>query len=158
MTLFKNKYRSETTRLKGFDYASPGAYFITICTYNREHVFGKIINGTMMVNETGKIVNECLHDLPNHYPNLKIDEYVIMPDHIHCIMVITEKYTHGIFEFVRALKSFSSRRINEMRKNKFPPIWQSRFYDHIIRNEYELNIIRNYIINNPKKWNNGRNK
>ncbi len=173
MAKFKNKYRIESARLSGYDYSQPGAYFVTICTKNRECIFGKIIDGKMILNDIGKIVEQCWYDLPNHYLNLILDEFIIMPNHFHCIMIInnhninngnivetglrpvsTNKTNkkHGLSEFVRALKSFSSRKINEYRNSKYPLIWQSRFYDHIIRNEYALNKIRQYIINNPLNW------
>ena len=193
MTLYKNKYRVETTRLKNWDYSSNGYYHITICTKTREHIFGRIVVETglkpvstkMTLNEYGKIVEKCWHDLPDHYSNLKLDEFVIMPNHIHGIMIIdnndipasagvvetglkpvstrtttpiptqtTNKKQHGLFEFVRAFKTFSSRRINELRLSPGTSVWQSRFYDRIVRDENELNRIREYIQNNPINWKN----
>jgi len=207
MTLYKNKYRIETTRLKSWDYSSNGYYYITICTKNREHIFGKIAVETgfkpvstknpvstmiMILNEYGKIVEKCWYDLSEHYSNLKLDEFVIMPNHIHGIMIIDNndvpasvvvsasvetglkpvstttsstsipaipaqmpnKKQHGLFEFVRALKTFSSRQINEFRNSPGTPVWQSRFYDRIVRDENELNRIREYIQNNPIDWKN----
>ncbi len=195
MNLYKNKYRIETTRLKNWDYSSNGYYYITICTKNREYIFGKIAVETgfkpvskmiMILNEYGKIVEKCWYDLSEHYSNLKLDEFVIMPNHIHGIMIIDNndgngngnvetglkpvstttsstsipstpaktpnKKQHGLFEFVRALKTFSSRRINEFRKSPGTPVWQSRFHDRIVRDENELNSIREYIQNNPINW------
>jgi REP element-mobilizing transposase RayT len=163
MTLYKNKYRIESTRLQEYDYSSPGAYFITVCTINREYYFGEIADGKMILNNFGKIVLDCWHDLPNHYANIILDEFVIMPNHIHGIICInnvetglkpvsTTKTNHGLSEFVRALKTFSSRRINTNRKTSGYPLWQSRFHEHIIRNEPELHKIREYIINNPLNW------
>ena len=175
--LYKNKYRIESARLKNWDYSSNGYYFITICTKNRECILGEIENQEMILNENGKIVETCWFDLPNHYNNLRLDEFIVMPNHIHGIMVIdkdiipvpespvetgfkpvstdrtnnTQK-RHGLFEFVRALKTFSSRRINKLRHSPGTPVWQSRFYDRIIRNENELNRIREYVINNPQNW------
>jgi len=181
MNKFKNKYRIESNRLQGYDYSQPGAYFITICTKDRLNLFGKIIDGKMLLNECGKIVKECLYDLPNHYNNLSIDESIIMPNHIHTILFIVETglrpvstkidnvetvetglrpvsteidnhFNHGVSEFIRALKSFSTRRINEKSTTLSSIIWQRNYYDHIIRNEKELNLIRQYIINNPLQW------
>ena len=186
MSKFKNKYRIESTRLKDWDYSTPSSYFITIVTNNRKHLFGKINNGEMILNDLGKIVNDCWSDLPNHYGNIVLDEFVIMPNHIHSVIIITENETnnikmiaptvetglrpvstinnistinnnantkqHGLSEFIRALKSFSSRKINELLKSKID-IWQPRFYDHIIRSENELQNIRQYIKNNPLNWN-----
>lgn len=170
MTLFKNKYRVETTRLKGWNYASEGYYFITVCTKNREHLFGHIENDSMKLNVFGEIVKHCWYDLPNHYLNVQLDEFCVMPNHIHVIIIINNagivetglkpvstttsqpQKHHGLFEFVRALKTFSARRINEKRNSIGEPIWQSRFHDHIIRNEISLQQIREYIINNPRTW------
>ena len=105
-------------------------------------MFGEIVAGEMELNEYEKIVNQCWHDLPNHYDNIKLDAFGIMPN----------KKRHGLFEFVRALKTFSARRINEIRKTPGTPVWQPRFYDHIIRNQNELYRIREYIVNNSTFW------
>jgi len=173
MTLYKNKYRVETTRLKGWNYSSDGNYFVTICVKNREHLFGHISNGKMILNEYGNIVEQCWFDLPNHYPNIKLDAFCIMPNHIHGIVVIDNgtvggtvvetglkpvstnppsQKRHGLFEFIRALKTFSARRINEIRQSVGKTVWQQRFHDHIIRDNTSLERIRAYITNNPKKW------
>ena len=187
MSLYHNKYRIESTRLKGWDYSSEGSYFVTICTQDRDNLFGRVANGKMELNQYGKIVNQCWFDLPNHYDNIRLDEFVIMPNHVHGIIIIdnrinyvdvetglkpvstviptetvvpndtifTNKTTkpmkhHGLFEFVRAFKTFSGRRINELRQSQGKPVWQPRFHDHIIRDNDEYYRIRQYIINNPK--------
>jgi putative transposase len=163
MEKFRNKYRIPSARLKGFDYSQNGLYFITINTNNHQSIFGNIIDGSvdniispkMILSEAGIIVSDCWYDLPNHYPNIILDEFIIMPDHIHGIIKIENssdiKTKHGLSEFIRAFKSFSSRRINELRKTKKPDIWQQRFYDRIIRSNIELNNIRLYIKNNLVK-------
>ena len=138
--LFKNKYRIKSIRLKDWDYSSNGAYYITICTKNRGCLFGKIINGKMILNNIGKIIKQCWYDLPNHYENCTLDEFVIMPDHVH-----------GLFEMIRGFKTFSSRKINKI-QNSFHFQWQRDYFEHIIRNENELNIKRKNIINNPSEW------
>jgi putative transposase len=172
MTLYKNKYRIESTRLDGWDYSAPGYYFFTICSKNRECLFGEINNGKMVVNEFGRIVQNCWDELTNHYERIKLDEFIIMPNHVHGIIVIcsdndivetglkpvstkngfgkSKKY--GLSEFVRALKTFSARRINKIRGTSEISIWQSRFYDRIIRDENELLMISEYIQNNHVKW------
>lgn len=91
MTLYQNKYRVETTRLQNWNYASDGWYFITICTKGREHIFGKIEHATMNLNQFGRIVEQCWYDLPNHYLNLILDAFVVMPNHFHGIMIIDNK-------------------------------------------------------------------
>ena len=165
MTLYQNKYRVETTRLQNWNYASDGRYFITICTNGREHIFGVVEQGIMQLNQYGRIAEQCWFDLPNHYSNLILDAFIVMPNHLHGIMIInntavetglkpvsTASNGHGIFEFVRALKTFSSRRMNELDNTPGKSRWQSRFHDHIIRNEQELHRIRRYILNNPSQW------
>ncbi len=161
MQKFQGKYRIETARAEWWDYSNEGDYFITICTKNREHLFGYVKEEEMILNEYGQIVSDCWFDLANHYDNIVLGEFQIMPNHIHCIVGVDNAKTinpdcdekiHGVFEFMRALKSFSSRRINEKRNSKGVSNWQERFHDHIIRNEAEYNRIKNYIINNPKNW------
>ena len=90
MTKFKNKFRIETTRLSVWDYSNPGWYFITINTKNHIEHFGKIINAKMILNDIGKIADKCWTDLPKHFVNIKLDYYVIMPNHIHGIIIINE--------------------------------------------------------------------
>jgi REP element-mobilizing transposase RayT len=152
---FRHKYRIETSRLKGYDYSEPGSYFITICSKNREPLFGEIKNENVKLSEIGKIVTDCWFDLPNHYPNIILDEFIVMPNHVHGIIKIEKRpeitINHGIPEFIRAFKSFSSRRINELNTN-ISGIWQPRFYDRIIRSDNELNRIQLYIKNNPTKF------
>ncbi len=163
---FRHKYRIETSRLNGYNYSKPGNYFITICTKDREPLFGEIIDEKIKLTEKGKIVSDCWYDLPNHYPNITLDEFIVMPNHIHGIINICngtdKKLKHGLSEFIRAFKSFASRRINELNtlnvETGLRPvststtsyIWQPRFYDRIIRSDNELNRIRLYIRNNPK--------
>ena len=188
MTLFQNRYRIETTRLHNWNYASDGWYFITICTKGRDNIFGIIEQGIMQLNEYGRIVEQCWFELPDHYYNLILDAFVVMPNHLHAIMIIdntretvmpsndisvetglkpvsTDTDTmdihqqpqpstknHGISEFVRALKTFSSRRMNEFDNTFGKSRWQQRFHDRIIRDEQELHRIQQYIINNPSTW------
>jgi putative transposase len=185
---FRNRYRVSTTRLWGYDYTHDGAYFITICTQKHICYLGNIVVETglrpvstnnrndfnnsdkknqlksrtiLKLSDEGKIVSDCWFDLPNHYYNIILDEFIVMPNHIHGILFIrnhTSKIqTHGLSEFVRALKSFSSRRINELRKSNLAGTWQSGFYDHIINSDNELHRIRSYIKNNPENWFNDEN-
>ncbi|OGU64520.1 MAG: hypothetical protein A2499_10140 [Stygiobacter sp. RIFOXYC12_FULL_38_8] len=151
-------------RLTGFDYSSPGYYFVTICTMNKVEWFGEISGASVILNAKGKIVEDCWFDLQNHYPNCELDYYVIMPDHFHGILILTERdinywdgsethpkksRNHGLSEIIRSFKSYSSRRINELSENKSKFNWQTSFYDRIIRNEKELYQIRKYIQDNP---------
>ena len=262
MSLFKNKYRIETTRLKGWDYANEGAYFITLVTHKREYLFGHICQGEMILNEAGHIAQQCWTDIPNHFKNTMLDAFVVMPNHIHGIIFIIAENTNTLPQPVETqhfaspddnetptsenqTQHFASPDDNETPtsetntqhfaptdnneetttetptmddnetqnvaslpigdklslsgmigngismmganknnqlpyKNKFGPqsnnmasiirgfkigvtnwfrlhdnknkIWQTRYHDHIIRNEASLNKIRNYIENNPRLW------
>jgi REP element-mobilizing transposase RayT len=118
-------------------------------------------NARIKLTDAGKIISDCWFDLPNHYLNIILDEFIVMPNHIHGIIFIQnfacKQQPHGLSEFVRAFKSFSARRINEFRKSNLEGIWQPRFYDHIIRSDNELDRIRTYIRNNPNNWLNDEN-
>ena len=163
--------RRRSLRLPGYDYTSPGAYFITAVTRHREPLFGEVVNGVMRLNAFGEIVWACWRDLPNHYPHVQLDVFVVMPNHIHGIIVLvddgggrggseTHPYRHyrhhGLPEIMRALKSFSARRINALRGTPGQPVWQRSYYKHIIRDEGALRRIRNYILTNPLRWENDR--
>src|SRR5664280_555297 len=89
-SLFRNKYRIESTRYRGYDYSSPGKYFITICTKNRKPYFGEVENGKMGLSELGIIAKKFWKEIPGHFPNIKLDEFIIMPDHIHGILIINQ--------------------------------------------------------------------
>ena len=88
MALYKGKYRIESTRLKNWDYSRNGNYFITICTLNREHFFGEVINGRMVLSEVGRFAEMFWSEIPEHFPYSSLDAFVIMPNHIHGIVVI----------------------------------------------------------------------
>jgi putative transposase len=167
----RERHRRRSIRLKNYDYSKDGSYFVTICSHNHECIFGRISNGTMQLNTSGKIVKNCWDDLPNHYLNIKLDVFVTMPDHVHGIIFIendpdhgvgagfklaptkkSKPKRHGLPEIVRAFKTFSARRINEIRNTLGQPVWQRSFIDRIIRNQSELTRVRRYILNNPLKW------
>ncbi|QEP44718.1 transposase [Ectothiorhodospiraceae bacterium BW-2] len=162
-------HHRRSIRLKWYDYSQAGAYFVTICTQNRECLFGEISNGEMQLNDAGKILQMTWDALPSHYPHIELDEWVVMPNHFHCIILLTGSVEagfklapsvllplaptrHGLPEIIRALKTFSSRRINESRQTPGTKLWQRNYWEHIIRNEMELNHLREYIQNNPAQW------
>ncbi|MEW6376345.1 MAG: transposase [Thermodesulfobacteriota bacterium] len=152
----------KSTRLRNYDYSQNGYYFVTICTRNREEWFGRVENEEMVLSRWGEIVRICWNELIQHYPNCSLDSFVIMPNHVHGIVVINNENivgnglkpfpTYGLPEIIRGFKTFSSRKINlEIGgSNKFQ--WQKSFYDHVIRNEKSLHNLRQYILNNPLKW------
>ncbi len=96
MEKFKNKYRIPSARLQNWDYGSPGLYFITICTKNRECYFGEIKNGEMNLNETGKIADQCWAEIPAHFKLVELGEFVIMPNHLHGIIIINESVSENV--------------------------------------------------------------
>jgi REP element-mobilizing transposase RayT len=180
--VMQRQYLSEvhhrrSIRLTGYDYSQAGVYFITICTKDRECLFGDVVNGKMTINTWGEIVLTCWVALPQHYPHVDLDAFVIMPNHVHGVVLIThdlgvgaglkpartkpartkpaptnQMKRHGLSEIVRAFKTFSARRINESRGTPAVPVWQRNYYEHIIRDENELNRTRDYIQNNPAHW------
>jgi putative transposase len=159
-------------RLPGSDYSQPGAYFVAICTQRRACLFGRVENDAMVLNETGAIVAEAWHDLPNHYPHIELDTFVVMPNHVHGIITITDvgagfkpapragykpaptkpAKRHGLPEIVRGFKTFSARRISQLRRTPGTRLWQRGYYEHVIRNEESLACIRAYIEANPLAW------
>ncbi len=193
MAKFNNKYRIETTRLKNWDYAQKGVYYITICTANRDHFFGKIENKEIDLSEIGTIVKQEWIKTPEIRPdmNLELGEFVVMPNHFHGIIFIgNNKFNnkpivrdamHSVSNMHRVSKMhrISTDKTDDVYKNEFGPQsknlssiirgfkssvtirakrinpdfgWQSRFYDHIIRNQNAYDTISQYIIDNPKKW------
>ncbi|MDR0865363.1 MAG: hypothetical protein LBO74_10605 [Candidatus Symbiothrix sp.] len=166
-------HHRRSIRLHKYDYSREGLYFITICTLNRECLFGKIVDGKMILNEYGEIVEMVWWNLLNHYSNVELLEFVVMPNHIHGIIAITGVVTvgadvvradvvragfkpaptgHGLSEIVRAFKTFSARKINEMRELAGISVWQRNYYENIIRNDKSYQTIAEYIINNPANW------
>ncbi len=168
MTLFANKYRIESVRLKGWDYSSNGAYYITICVKNRKCVFGKKTNGKLILSDLGKTAENCWREIPRHFPFVNLDEFVIMPNHIHGIIIIekTSQQSHEPNTPHEPASNFGPQSKNiasiirgfKIGVTKYAVInnisfeWQGRYYDHIIRDENDLNRIRKYIIENPSKW------
>jgi REP element-mobilizing transposase RayT len=101
-------HHRRSIRLQDYDYSSEGAYFVTMCTQNRECLFGEIVNGQMILNGHGKIVEQCWNDLPNHYDNIELDAYVIMPDHFHGIIFIVSVNSVNSVDSVNAVDSVDS--------------------------------------------------
>jgi REP element-mobilizing transposase RayT len=172
-------HHRRSIRLKGCDYSRPGAYFITICTQNRECLFGKVAAGKMRLNALGRIVWEEWFRTAEIRPYVRLNEYefVVMPNHVHGIIwsedppanyadtvgsrrrrapTMVEQFGKpvrgSIPTIVRAFKSAVTKRINQMRNTPGAPVWQRNYYEHIVRDENELNRIREYINNNPLNW------
>ena len=158
-------------RLPGYDYSQPGAYFVTICTKNNSPQFGEIRGSARILNERGSIVEKVWIEIPDHFTNVTLDDFIVMPNHIHGILLLDEppdcrgtacraptvekfgKPTKGSLPtIIRSFKSASTHLINRLDKRKGISIWQRNYYEHIIRNEDSLNRIRRYIQENPIKW------
>jgi len=144
-------------RLKGYDYSQPGAYFVTFNTYQNLPLLGKIQDGIVILTRAGQIVQQLWQDLPSHHSNVQLDEFIIMPQHVHGIILLVEndppdrQTRSSLAEVVRAVKTFSARRINALQHTQGTPVWQRNYYEHIIRNDKELAQIRQYIRDNPRR-------
>jgi len=153
-------HHRQSIRLKNYDYSQSGAYFITICTHNRECILSDIVDGEIRLSRLGESVKMVWLDLTQHYRHVEIDEFVIMPNHIHIIIILHEAgwkpaptpNRHGVPEIVRGFKTFSARHINQTRNTLGIPVWQRNYYEHVIRNDDELNQTREYITQNPLQW------
>jgi REP element-mobilizing transposase RayT len=141
----------KSLRLSHYDYAMPGAYFVTACTHERTCLLGKISDGTVRLSEAGRVVAQVWQDLPAHYPNFSLDEFVIMPNHLHGLLVIEREGGRPLSNLMRAFKAFSTREIKAQRLVT-DPVWQRGYYEHVVRDEADLAVICQYIQDNPAKW------
>lgn len=171
---FRNKFRIETARLKDYDYSSNGAYFITICTDKFKQWLGKIENGKMVLSEIGSLACQCWREIPDHFPFVQTDEFVIMPNHVHGIIIIdsgrcscrdvagnvsTDTKNGGMSKISpkkgtisSIIRSYKAAVTKSCHADKLSFKWQPRFYEHVIRNDEDLRLTREYIVNNPGKW------
>jgi putative transposase len=172
-----SNHRRRSIRLPEYNYAQPGAYFITICAHQHACLFGTILDGEMQLNEMGRVVQACWDEIPAHFAQVELDAFVVMPNHVHGIVVICEDDSIGarhacvgathasplprrangpqpksIAAIVGSFKSAVTKRMNELRNTPGAPVWQRNYYERIIRNEAELNAVREYIANNPQRW------
>ena len=165
------RHHRRSIRLPGYDYTQPGAYFITIVTHEQAHWFGRVVDGKMKLNAFGRAAEQCWRAIPDHFPHVRLDEFVMMPNHVHGILWIVET-TVGAKNFSPLpAKNFSplprgtSKTIGSivrgfkigvtkiMRENGVDgPIWQRNYYEHIIRDEDALSRIAEYITTNPQRW------
>lgn len=181
MDKFQNKYRIPSARLQHWDYRWAGAYFITICTKDRIHYFGKIENGNMILSNIGVIADVFWYEIKNHAQNVELGEFVVMPNHIHGILILTGNDDNNNVETLHAtslqpiqqpnhkneqmadispksgststiIRSYKSAVTKHAHRLGFEFAWQTRFHDHIIRNDESFQTISNYIIHNPANW------
>ena len=132
-------------RIKGYDYSQNNFYFITICTDQKKCIFGKVNS----LNKFGEIVEKALKKIEEHFSGIRIDKYVIMPNHIHVIVEIAGKGSN-LINAVGSFKSAVTKKIHETDPEL--KVWQRSFYDHVIRNQKSYEKIWNYIETNPIKW------
>ena len=156
--------RRHSIRLPGYDYTRAGAYFVTICTHERQCLLGEIIEGELHLNEIGKIVEQTWLETSEARSLVELDVYVVMPNHFHGIIVIhddvdgrTDRQGDGIQAgsvgaIMAQFKSLVTKRAKALRAHPNGPLWQRNYYDHIIRDEDDLNRIREYITFNPERW------
>ena len=182
------KGNRRSIRLKGFDYSTSGVFFVTVCTQNRVCLLGECTNGELHPNGAGRMVKTAWNDLPVRFPTITLDEVIVMPNHIHGIIIIQSPNRRGesrirpesesespgdhedrpndrphgtlpgtLGRIVQAFKSITTvAYIDGVRRHGWPAfpgrLWQRNYYEHIIRDEDDLNRIRQYIINNPVEW------
>ncbi len=144
-------------RLAGYDYSQPGFYFVTLCTQQHRLVFSTIENGQVTLRRFGQIAQEVWFTLPKRFAHVKLDEYVVMPNHIHAIIELTDLDPNhdgpraALWEIIRVFKAATSYQIRHT-EGKPWFAWQDDFYDEVIRSETALQQIRHYIIENPIRW------
>jgi len=167
--------KRKITRLASYDYSWPGAYFVTVCTCGKTALFGTVDGQKMRLNRVGEIVAQAWKDLPNHFAHVKLDEFVVMPNHIHGILFIereddmngtdkamdkaglvpTKRFGHpgagSLSTIIGSFKARATRAIRRMRPD-IASVWQSRFIEHIIRDDEDLCNHRRYIRENPARW------
>ncbi len=160
-----NMQNRKSIRLKNYDYSQGGAYFVTMCIQNRECLLGTMVENSVRLNAVGRMVKSRWEALASKYPNIQMDEFIIMPNHFHGIIHLAGEHSSGEhmgspLQLSRMIQWFKTMTTNEYIKNvktiNWPPfagkLWQRNYYERIIRNEPELNNVRAYIQNNPLQW------
>lgn len=167
-------HHRRSIRLKDYDYSRAGAYFVTILVRDREHLLGEVANGAVQLSKIGEIADESWREIPEHFSDVECDAYAIMPNHIHGVLVVggvgarhasplqrhplrVSKRPSGVRPnsvgaIIGSFKSAATKRINRFRRTIGFVVWQRNYYEHIIRDEDSMNKIREYIIQNPARW------
>lgn len=138
--------KRKSPRMKGFDYSTPTAYFITICTHQKKCIFGS----PSQLNSYGQTAHRLLAELSNHIPGVKLEHFVIMPNHVHMLLTLTQAVSSGVSEIVSLYKAAVSREIH--RSNPDLTVWQRSFHDHVVRTQDAWERIWKYIEENPYIW------
>ena len=167
MGTIQNIQKRRSLRIKHFDYSTPGAYFVTICTYKKRCLLSKVVENNIIQTEIGNIVEFQWKRTADIRKEISLDAYIIMPNHLHGIIFISKEGTArrapteefgkpvsgSIPTIVRSFKSAATKAVNSIRNSSGEPFWQRNYYEHVIRNEHEFNQKRDYIISNPSRWN-----
>jgi REP element-mobilizing transposase RayT len=164
------KHKRRSVRLKGYDYSCAGAYFVTICVKDRKCVLGDVHDGKVRLSAIGKIAYEWWNEIPCHFNLVTLDEFIIMPNHLHGVVLMTDNgrgvqlnaptainpwyFYKSISPKLKTLsvviRTFKAAVTTQCRRDNYHSFeWQRNYYEHIIRNEDELNAIREYVIDNP---------
>jgi putative transposase len=168
-SLPNNPHRRRSIRLKDYDYTESGAYFVTICSLNSKCMFGKVLNGEMELSEAGRIVESEWLKVKVVRFNVRLDQFIVMPNHFHAILWIegnhkgTASCAPTIHQFgkilsgslsaiIRGFKATVTNHLNIIYNTEGEIIWQRNYHEHVIRNKQSLNKIREYIKNNPLSW------
>jgi REP element-mobilizing transposase RayT len=165
------KHHRKSIRLREYDYSQGGAYFITILSKNHQCIFGEILDGKIRLNKLGEIIQEQWLMLPDRYEEIELDNFIIMPNHIHGIIIIVgaihelpiqnkiiekmdiiQRRKMLLPKIVGYFKMNTSKQINILRNTVGLPFWHRNYYEHIIRSDKEMDRIREYINNNPYMW------
>ena len=171
-----DRHHRRSIRLHGHDYRSPGLYFVTLCTHRRAWLFGEVHDGDMRLNVYGRVVATLWSEIPEHHPNVQLDAFQVMPNHLHGIIELLEtdaptsnagpalagepgpvrRQTNApagsLGAIIGNVKSTAARRINALRHTPGAPLWQRNYWEHIIRNLDEYQHIATYIVSNPALW------
>lgn len=147
-------------RARSFDYATPGTYWVTICIHEMECRFGRVVDGLMRLNEAGCMIDDHWQSLPDRYPGLELDAYVVMPNHLHGILflgTIPDDQSASLSAVIGAFKSLTTVDYSRgVREGRFPPydrtLWQRSFQDRIVQSEWRLEELRRYVEGNPGRW------
>ncbi|MEA5551501.1 transposase [Anabaena cylindrica UHCC 0172] len=155
-------HHRRSIRLRGYDYSQPGSYFVTICTQDHECFLGDLVNEDIKFMVRGVIAYQFWLQIPNHFPNVELDEFVVMPNHIHGIIVITDKFRGreqegelkkpNLGQIIAYYKYQTTKIINQIDDTPGIRLWQRNYYERIIRNQNALYIAQQYILANPLRW------
>lgn len=148
-------HQRRSIRLQGYDYARVGIYYVTLCAHGRLCRFGTIENEEITLTQDGIIVAETWEWLAQHYPYVHLDAWVLMPNHLHGLILLDDAQTtfhKSLGQLIGAFKTVSAKNINLHHATPAEKVWQRNYYEHIVRDENALNNIRAYIANNPARW------